>query len=190
MNALRFAQKGAIESVLKLEQVPKPSLTSGEALVRVKAAGINGVRSKWLISRVFLTGDRDSPIALGSKVGSPLPPSLAFPAGTSLERWSTFSTNPPKSGSERRFGELGEPGASRSMEPTRSEFLSVCAGAHLVDAQRRFKVHESKGGGVEQEAQSFGSHSSGQPRSLPCLRVDCCPPPLGGQADRQRPRHR
>ena len=45
MNALRFAQKGAIESVLKLEQVPKPSLIAGEALVRVKAAGINGVRS-------------------------------------------------------------------------------------------------------------------------------------------------
>jgi NADPH2:quinone reductase len=45
MNALRFAQKGAIESVLKLEQVPKPSLAAGEALVRVKAAGINGVRS-------------------------------------------------------------------------------------------------------------------------------------------------
>lgn len=44
MNALRFAQKGAIESVLKLEQVPKPSLIAGEALVRVKAAGINGVR--------------------------------------------------------------------------------------------------------------------------------------------------
>jgi len=54
MNALRFAQKGAIESVLMLEQVPKPSLASGEALVRVKAAGINGVRSKNLISRVFL----------------------------------------------------------------------------------------------------------------------------------------
>ena len=46
MNALRFAQKGAIESVLKLEQVPKPSLAAGEALVRVKAAGINGVRSR------------------------------------------------------------------------------------------------------------------------------------------------
>lgn len=44
MNALRFAQKGAIESVLKLEQVPKPTLAAGEALVRVKAAGINGVR--------------------------------------------------------------------------------------------------------------------------------------------------
>ena len=44
MNALRFAQKGVIESVLKLEQVPKPSLATGEALVRVKAAGINGVR--------------------------------------------------------------------------------------------------------------------------------------------------
>jgi len=42
MNALRFAQKGAIESVLKLEQVPKPALATGEALVRVKAAGING----------------------------------------------------------------------------------------------------------------------------------------------------
>jgi len=42
MNALRFAQKGAIESVLKLEQVPKPSLSAGEALVKVKAAGING----------------------------------------------------------------------------------------------------------------------------------------------------
>ena len=45
MNALRFAQKGAIESVLKLEKVPKPSLAAGEALVRVKAAGINSVRS-------------------------------------------------------------------------------------------------------------------------------------------------
>lgn len=44
MNALRFAQKGAIESVLKLEQVSKPSLSPGEALIRVKAAGINGVR--------------------------------------------------------------------------------------------------------------------------------------------------
>ena len=44
MNALRFAQKGAIESVLKPEKVPKPSLAAGEALVRVKAAGINGVR--------------------------------------------------------------------------------------------------------------------------------------------------
>jgi NADPH:quinone reductase-like Zn-dependent oxidoreductase len=43
MNALRFAQKGAIESVLKLEQVSKPSLSTGEALIRVKAAGINGV---------------------------------------------------------------------------------------------------------------------------------------------------
>ena len=45
MNALRFAQKGAIDSVLKLEQLPKPSLAAGEALVKVKAAGINGVRS-------------------------------------------------------------------------------------------------------------------------------------------------
>ena len=45
MNALRFVQKGAIESVLKLEQVPRPSLAAGEALVRVKAAGINGVCS-------------------------------------------------------------------------------------------------------------------------------------------------
>ena len=43
MNALRFAQKGPIESVLKLEQVPKPSLAAGEALVKIKAAGINGV---------------------------------------------------------------------------------------------------------------------------------------------------
>ena len=53
MNALRFAQKGAIESVLKLEKVSKPSLAPGEALVRVKAAGINGVRSTRLISRIF-----------------------------------------------------------------------------------------------------------------------------------------
>ena len=44
MNALRFAQKGVIESVLNLEQVPKPSLAAGEALVRIKAAGINSVR--------------------------------------------------------------------------------------------------------------------------------------------------
>lgn len=48
MNALRFTQKGAIESVLKLEQVQKPSLAAGEALVKVKAAGINGVRSTHL----------------------------------------------------------------------------------------------------------------------------------------------
>lgn len=45
MNALRFSQKGPIDTVLKLEQVQKPSLAAGEALVRVKAAGINGVRS-------------------------------------------------------------------------------------------------------------------------------------------------
>jgi NADPH:quinone reductase-like Zn-dependent oxidoreductase len=51
MNALRFAQKGAIESVLKLEQVSTPSLAAGEALVKVKAAGINGVRSACLSLR-------------------------------------------------------------------------------------------------------------------------------------------
>jgi len=42
MNALRFTQKGAIDSVLKLEQIQKPSLQAGEVLVKVKAAGING----------------------------------------------------------------------------------------------------------------------------------------------------
>ena len=138
MNALRFAQKGPIESVLKLQQVPKPSLSSGEALVRVKAAGINGVRSRRLISRVFrcllLTDGRDSPIALGSKVGSPSPPYLVFPVGISLERSSTFSTSPLGSGSGRRFGEPGVPEVSLSMEPTQSENLSTFAGAIRGDS--------------------------------------------------------
>jgi hypothetical protein len=44
MNALRFTQKGAVEN-LRLAQVPKPTLSAGEALVQVRAAGINGVRS-------------------------------------------------------------------------------------------------------------------------------------------------
>ena len=45
MNPLRFSQEGVIESVLNLEQVPNPSLAAGEALVKVRTAGINGVRS-------------------------------------------------------------------------------------------------------------------------------------------------
>lgn len=130
MNALRFAQKGAIESVLKLEQVPKPSLAAGEALVRVKAAGINGVRLITLISqplssfrRVLLTHDCDSPIVLQFKVGSPSLPFLVFPVGISLERLSMSLTSPLRSGLERRFGALGAPGVSRSMDPTQSKFL-------------------------------------------------------------------
>jgi NADPH:quinone reductase-like Zn-dependent oxidoreductase len=43
MHALRFTEKGAVEN-LRLTQVPKPSLSTGEALVQIKAAGINGVR--------------------------------------------------------------------------------------------------------------------------------------------------
>ena len=129
MNALRFAQKGVIESVLKLERVPKPSLSSGEALVRVKAAGINGVRSTSPIYRVFrcllLTDGRDSPIALGSKVGYLLPQYLVSPVEISLEKSSTFSTSLLRTGLGRRFGGLGAPGVSRSMEPMQSEFLSV-----------------------------------------------------------------
>jgi len=40
MNALRFIQKGPIEN-LRLTQLPKPTLSAGEALVKIKAAGIN-----------------------------------------------------------------------------------------------------------------------------------------------------
>jgi len=40
MNALRFTQKGPIEN-LRLSQIPKPTLSAGEALVRIRAAGIN-----------------------------------------------------------------------------------------------------------------------------------------------------
>ena len=140
MNALRFAQKGAIESVLKLEQVPKPSLAAGEALVRVKAAGINGVRSIWLtlpalFRYVSLTVDCDSPIALGSKVGFPSPLCPVFLAAISLEKLSTFSTSLPRSGLGRRFGGLGVPGVLRSMGPTQSEFLSAFASAHFAEVQ-------------------------------------------------------
>lgn len=45
MNALRFTQKGAIEN-LKITRLPKPSLSPGEALVKIKAAGINIVCSQ------------------------------------------------------------------------------------------------------------------------------------------------
>jgi len=40
MNALRFIQKGPVEN-LRLSQVPRPTLSPGEALVKIKAAGIN-----------------------------------------------------------------------------------------------------------------------------------------------------
>ena len=43
MNALRFLETGSFEN-LRLVRVPKPILTPGEALVRIRAAGINGVR--------------------------------------------------------------------------------------------------------------------------------------------------
>ena len=42
-----------------------------------------------------------------------------------------FSMSLQKSGSEKRFGELGVPEVSRSMEPTQSKFLSVLSSAHL-----------------------------------------------------------
>ena len=42
MQALRFEKTGSFDE-LALRTIPKPSLAPGEALVRVKAAGINGV---------------------------------------------------------------------------------------------------------------------------------------------------
>jgi NADPH2:quinone reductase len=42
MNALRILETGAFEN-LRLTRVPKPTLAQGEALVRVRAAGINAV---------------------------------------------------------------------------------------------------------------------------------------------------
>jgi NADPH:quinone reductase-like Zn-dependent oxidoreductase len=42
MQALRFEKTGSFDN-LALSNVEKPSLAPGEALVRVKAAGINGV---------------------------------------------------------------------------------------------------------------------------------------------------
>jgi NADPH:quinone reductase len=42
MNALRMLETGALEN-LRLIKLPKPILSPGEALVRVKAAGINVV---------------------------------------------------------------------------------------------------------------------------------------------------
>ena len=137
MNALRFAQKGAIESVLKLEQVPKPSLAAGEALVRVKAAGINGVRSMSLSQPIRYASLTDispsSPIALESKVGSPSPLYLVFPAEISPEKLSTFSTTLQRTGLARKFGGLGVPGVSRLMEPMQSVFLSVFSCTRFAD---------------------------------------------------------
>jgi NADPH:quinone reductase-like Zn-dependent oxidoreductase len=42
MNALKVLETGAFEN-LRLTRVPKPILAQGEALVRVRAAGINAV---------------------------------------------------------------------------------------------------------------------------------------------------
>lgn len=42
MQALRFEKTGSFDE-LALRTIAKPELASGEALVRVKAAGINGV---------------------------------------------------------------------------------------------------------------------------------------------------
>lgn len=42
MQALRFEKTGSFDD-LALQSIQKPSLAPGEALVRVKAAGINGV---------------------------------------------------------------------------------------------------------------------------------------------------
>lgn len=42
MQALRFEKTGSFDD-LALSNVEKPSLTPGEALIRVRAAGINGV---------------------------------------------------------------------------------------------------------------------------------------------------
>ena len=66
-----------------------------------------------------------SPTASGFKVGSRSPPYLAFPVETFLEKSSTFSTRPLVIGSGSRSGGLGVPEASRTMDPTPSEFLSV-----------------------------------------------------------------
>lgn len=44
MQALRFEKTGSFDE-LALQTIAKPSLAPGEALVRVKAAGINGVSS-------------------------------------------------------------------------------------------------------------------------------------------------
>ena len=88
-----------------------------------------------LFRSVLLTGDCDSPIALGSKVGFPSPLYPVFLVAIFLERSSTFSTSLQRSGLGRRFGGLGVPGVSRSMGPTQSEFLSVFAGAHFTEVQ-------------------------------------------------------
>jgi hypothetical protein len=114
-----------------------------------------------LISRIPLTDDRGSLIALESKAGSPSPPCPASPAEISLERSSTSSTNLPRSGLGSRFGGLGGPEASRPTDLMPSEFLSIFASARLTDAHWCFKVHEGEGGGAQQEAQSFESRSSG-----------------------------
>ena len=114
-----------------------------------------------LISRVSLTEDRGSPIALESKAGSPSPPCPAFPVEISLERSSTSSTNPPRSGLGSRSGGPGVPEASRSTDLTQSEFHSILASARFPGAHLRSKVHEGEGGGAQQETQSFESRSSG-----------------------------
>jgi hypothetical protein len=94
-----------------------------------------------------------SPIALGSKVGSPSPPYLAFPVEISLERLSMFSMSLLRSGLGRRFGGLGVPEVSRSMEPTQSEFSLVLSERYLAGrSPAASQVHESKGGGAQQEA--------------------------------------
>ena len=47
MQALKFNNTGSLNN-LSLVNVEKPCLRPGEALVRVKAAGVNGVSSKCL----------------------------------------------------------------------------------------------------------------------------------------------
>jgi hypothetical protein len=114
-----------------------------------------------LISRVLLTDDRGSPIVLEFKDGSPSPPCPASQAEISLERLSTSSTNPPRSGLGSRFGGLGVPEALRSTDLTQSEFLSILASARFPGAHWCSKVHEGEGGGAQQEAQNVESRASG-----------------------------
>jgi hypothetical protein len=96
MNALRFVQKGAIESILKLEQVSKPSLAPGEAWSRSRLRVCSSLRSPYFFSLLI---PAFSPIALGSKVGSLSPPYPASLVGTSLGKLSKSPTRLPRIGS-------------------------------------------------------------------------------------------
>ena len=64
MQALRFEKTGSFDH-LTLSNVENPSLASGEALIRVRAAGINGVNPSSFCNTLTLT--RGNPVRCGSR---------------------------------------------------------------------------------------------------------------------------